>query len=349
MAPDLAEEERRAREALAGDVWDYLAGGADDELTLADNLAAWGRVRLRPRVLRDVSRVSTATMVLSSPVDVPILVAPVAFQRLAHAEGEVAMARAAARAGTLMVVSTRSSMALEEVAAAAGGRWWFQVYVLADRGWTDELVARAVAAGGCQALVLTGDTPVLGNRRRDALNQFRLPPGVAMANLASGPEGPEATTPEALQSRAVTFDDIERLASSSGLPVVVKGVLRGDDAVSCLEAGAAAIVVSNHGGRQLDGAVATARALPEVVHAVAGRAEVYVDGGIRQGRDVLAAVALGARAVLVGRPPVWGLANGGAPGAERVLKVLATELVLAMALAGAADLAALTPDLVAPA
>jgi 4-hydroxymandelate oxidase len=332
-------------------VYDYLAGGAEDERTLEDNLAAWARLRLRPRILCDVTQVSVATTVLGTPVRWPVLVAPVAFHRVAHPDGEVAMAQGAAAAGSIMVVSTRASTTLEDIAAAAPElALWFQVYVLRDREWTADLVARAAAAG-YRALVLTGDTPFVGRRWRDAANGFVLPTGVGMANLPAG-AGLAVADPDdypgALQSPAVTFDDIGWLASISRLPVVVKGVLRGDDALRCIDAGASALIVSNHGGRQLDGAVAGADALPEVVDAVGDRVELYVDGGIRRGTDVLKALALGARAVLVGRPLLWGLATAGAAGAQGVLELLGSELAQVMALAGARGVDDITADLVVP-
>ncbi len=351
MGAPLEALEAQARGILPGVVYDYLAGGADEERTLADNVAAWARLRLRPRILRDVTEVSVATTVLGTPVRSPVLVAPVAFHRVAHPEGEVGTARAAAAAGSVMVVSTRASTTLEDIAAAAPELpRWFQVYVLRDREWTAELVARAAAAG-YRALVLTGDTPFVGHRQRDADNGFVLPPGVGMANLPAG-AGVAVADPDnypgAHQSPAVTFDDIGWLASITHLPVVVKGVLRGDDALRCVDAGASALIVSNHGGRQLDGAVAGADALPEVVSAVADRVELYVDGGIRRGTDVLKALALGARAVLVGRPLLWGLATAGAAGAQGVLDQLGSELAQAMALAGTCGVDDLTPDLVVP-
>jgi 4-hydroxymandelate oxidase len=343
--------EDQARSVLPSAVYDYLAGGAEDEHTLEDNVAAWARLRLRPRILSDVSEVVVATTVLGTPVRFPVMVAPVAFHRLAHPEGELATAQGTKAAGTIMVVSTRASTTLEDIAAAAPELpLWFQVYVLRDREWTADLVARAAAAG-YRALVLTGDTPIVGHRRRDAANGFVLPPGVGMANLPAG-AGLTVADPDdypgAHQSPAVTFDDIGWLSSISRLPVVVKGVLRGDDALRCLDAGASALVVSNHGGRQLDGAVAGADALPEVLSAVGGRAEVYVDGGIRRGTDILKALALGARAVLVGRPVLWGLATSGAAGAQGVLERLGDELAHVMALAGARDVDDVTPDLVVP-
>ncbi len=289
----------------------------------------------------------------------PVLVAPTAFHELADPGGESATARAASACGTVMVVSTFATQTLETVAAAApGASRWFQLYVHKDRGWTRELVDRAVAAG-YRAIVLTVDFPVLGFRRRDERNRFALPPNVVLAHSPEASprhaDGEPAGSALAAHARnavdpAVTFDDIGWLREVSGLPVVAKGVLRGDDAAACVAAGAAAVSVSNHGGRQLDGAVATADALPEVVDAVAAagaQAEVYVDGGIRSGVDVLRALALGARAVMVGRPVVYGLALDGEAGVRDVLETLADELVRAMALCGAPDLAALDRDLLA--
>jgi 4-hydroxymandelate oxidase len=339
--------EASARQRLGPEVYDFLAGGAGEELTLEDNLAAWSRLRLRPRVLRDVSAPDTATTVLGTSLALPVLVAPVGFQQLAHADAECATARAAAGAGSLMVISTRASRRLEDIAASAPhAPRWFQVYVLRDRGWTAELVERAVASG-CAALMLTGDTPYVGRKRRDEANAFQLPAGVGMANLGSMVPGAADLDREtaAAQDPGVTFSDIAWLRDLGRVPVIVKGVLRADDALACLDAGAAAVAVSNHGGRQLDGALATADALPEIVAAVAGRGEVYVDGGIRRGSDVLKALALGARAVMVGRPVLWGLATGGAQGVTRVLADLRRELLEALALCGVSELGDLSPDL----
>jgi 4-hydroxymandelate oxidase len=344
--------EAAARERLEPGVYDYIAGGAESELTIAGNLAAWSRLRLRPRVLRDVSAVSTATSVLGTGVPTPILVAPMAYHRMVHPDGEAACAAGAAAAGALYVLSTQSTMSVEEVAAAApAGRRWFQVYVVRDRGWTADLAARA-AASGYEALVLTVDVPLLGNRLRDLRNQFRLPSGLAPANAPPAGAARQRELAADVLAQAGQFDPsltpdtIGWLADRSGLPVLVKGVLRGDDAAACLDAGAVGVVVSNHGGRQLDTAVATADALAEVVAAVGDRGEVYVDGGIRRGTDIVKALALGARAVLVGRPVLWGLATGGAAGVEQVLSGLRGELELAMALCGATTVGDLTPDLV---
>jgi 4-hydroxymandelate oxidase len=349
---DVSALEARARRVLDPVAYDYFAAGADDGATLRDNEEAWRRMRLLPRVLRDVSQVGTGSSLLGTAMSAPILVAPMAVQRLAHDDGEAAMARAAAATGTIMVVSTMSTVTLEDVAAAApDAPRWFQVYVHRDRGITTDVVGRAVAAG-FEALVLTVDLPVVGRRRKDEINRFDLPAGMTVANLevslgAAHGSG-LAEYSDAAFDRSLTFDDIGWLADLSGLPVVVKGVLRADDAVACVDAGAAAVIVSNHGGRQLDGAVASADALAPVVDALAGRAPALVDGGIRGGYDVLRALALGAAAVLVGRPLLWGLAVGGEDGAAEVMRELVSELERAMALCGATGLADLDRSLLAP-
>ncbi|MCY1083327.1 alpha-hydroxy acid oxidase [Archangium lansingense] len=334
--------EALARERLPSAVFDYIAGGSGDEATLADNTAAWARLRLRPRVLRDVSSVDTSTELLGAPLSSPILVAPTAFHSLVHPDAELATARGTREAGSLLVLSSRSSRRLEDVASAAGP-WWFQVYVFRDRGLTRALVQRAAAAGA-RALVLTGDTPYVGRKRRNRGDSaLPLSDEDFLANL-------EGLTHRALAEQApdVTFQDIARLHEDSGLPVLVKGVLRADDARECLLHGAAGLIVSNHGGRQLDGALATADALPEVVEATQGRVPVLVDGGVRSGRDVLRALALGARAVLLGRPVLWGLATGGADGVRQVLDALREDTAHVLALAGLSSLSAVGADALAP-
>jgi 4-hydroxymandelate oxidase len=343
---DLEALEHEARQRLDASAYDYYAAGAGDETTLAANLAAWKLLGLRPRVLRDVSSVSIETTVLGTAVAAPILVAPMALQRLLHPEGELELRRAGEAAKTIVAVSTRSSTPIAAVGEASDAPWWFQVYVLRDRGLTEELVHRA-REGGASALLLTGDTPILGWKRRPVA--LEVPDEWVMPGLST-PDGMPVRdqSPGNLQDPSLTFADIGRMAELSGLPVVVKGVLRADDAARCVEAGAAGVVVSNHGGRQLDGAVATAEALPEVVEAVGSACEVYVDGGIRRGTDVLRALALGARAVFVGRPVAWGLTTDGAAGAERVLAGLTLELAEALALVGAAGPHDVGPDLVRP-
>jgi 4-hydroxymandelate oxidase len=333
--------EAAARAVLPKEAFDYFAGGAFDERSLAANLEDWARLRLRPHVLRDVSSVDTSTTLLGEPVAHPVLVAPTAFHRMAHPDGEPASARGAAAAGARFVLSTRSTTPVEQVAEALdGGPFWYQVYVLQDRGLTVELVERAKAAGA-SALVLTVDVARLGRRLRDLVNDFVIPAHLGTIESLDRPDGGGDQDP------SLTFDDLGWLRDSTGLPVVAKGVLRGDDARRCVDAGASAVVVSNHGGRQLDTAITGAAALPEVVAAVGGDAEVYVDGGIRRGTDVVKALALGARAVLVGRPILWALATGGADGVTEVLAELVDELELAMALCGCPTLGDVTGDLLA--
>lgn len=338
---DVAAREEAARAALPPEVFDYYAGGSFDELSLAANLADWASLRLRPRVLRDVRAVDPGTTILGEPVPHPILVAPTAFHRLAHPEAEVATATGAAAAGARFILSTRSTTPVEEVAAAiAGTPFWYQVYVLQDRDLTADLVRRAAAAGAT-ALVLTADVARLGRRLRDVRNGFVLPAHLGTVESLDRP------TNLGDQDAGLTFADIGWLRDATGLPVVVKGVLRGDDARRCVDEGASGIVVSNHGGRQLDGAISGAAALVDVVRAVRDEVEVYVDGGVRRGTDVVKALALGARAVLVGRPVLWGLATGGAAGVTEVLRELVAELDLAMALCGCRTLDDVTADLLA--
>jgi len=333
MDPLLDAHRLRAAEALRPEVHAYYATGAGQGTTAEEASAAWEELRLRPRVLRDVSSVDTSTELLGTRLATPVLVAPSALHGLAHEAGEAETARGAAAAGSLLVVSTRASRRLEDVPA---GPWWFQAYVMKDRGLTRGLVQRAAAAGAT-AVVLTGDTPYLGRR-----------PGAGRRALATDPlvnlVGASAADLE--QDPSTGLEAIEELAAASGLPVLVKGVLRGDDAVRCLDAGAAGVVVSNHGGRQLDRAVPTARALPDVVDAVDGRAPVLVDGGLTCGLDVLCALALGADAVLLGRPVLWALAAGGAAGVQECLEAVTGELAHVMGLAGARSLAEIDRSLV---
>ena len=318
----------------------YFSGGSGDELTLADNVAAWRGHRLVPRQLTSAAPVSTAAEVLGAPVSVPIIVAPVAYQRLLDPEGEVAMARASAAAGTIMCLSTLATSTPTEVAAASpGARRWFQLYPFADAGVTRALMAEAVAAG-FEAVVVTVDLPPGGNREAERRTGFSIPGEVDIPSVAAALGGSRTVTVEetfALMNQALTWDDLGGIAADAGVPLIVKGLLSAEDAVLAVEHGAAGVVVSNHGGRQLDRAVATALALPAIVEAIGGRAAVLVDGGIRRGVDVAIAMALGADAVLVGRPAAWGLAAGGAEGAEWVLRTLTAELELAFRLLGVAS------------
>lgn len=337
---NVADAERVAAERLDPGVLGYFAGGAGDEVTLADNRAAWRRWRLRPRALTGVSEVSTTTTVLGAPVSSPILVAPVAYQRLVDPEGEVAMARAAAAAGTVMCLSTlATARPAEVVASAPPGRRWFQLYCFRDEAVTRALMEEAVESG-FEAIVVTVDAPRGGNRERDRRTGFAIPEGLGVPSVRAALGGDREVTIEetfALMEPALGWPDLERLAAECDLPVLVKGLLTAEDAAIAVERGAAGVVVSNHGGRQLDCALATADALPEIVEAVEGRAAVLVDGGIRRGTDVAVALALGADAVLVGRPPLWGLAAGGEDGARRVLEMLRDELELTLTLCGCAS------------
>lgn len=343
---NLAEFEEAARLRLTRNAYEYYAGGADDEVTLRANREAYRRFHLRPRVLVDVSRVDASLELLGTRLSLPVLLAPTAFQRLAHPEGELASARAARAEGTLLVASTLSTTGVEEIAGAAPGPLWFQLYVYRDRAISLELVERAKAAG-CTALCLTVTFPVQGNRERDTRNRFHLPTGLEMANFgglaqASFPEtagsGLEAFV-AAQFDPSLTWEAVEWLASVSGLPVLVKGVMTREDAALAIAHGAAGVIVSNHGGRQLDTVEPTVLALPEVVDAVEGRVPVLVDGGIRRGTDVVKALALGARAVLVGRPYLWGLAVDGEAGVRRVIALLRGEIERALALTGRPTLA----------
>jgi 4-hydroxymandelate oxidase len=338
---NVADYARAARGTVPKDVLDYFEGGALDEITLRENTAGWERLKPYYRVLAGVGQRDVTTTVLGQPISMPVVVAPTAFHKLACEAGEIAAARAAKTAGTLFILSSLSNTAMEAVFAEAASPRWFQLYIYKDRAITRDLVQRAEAAGA-EAIVLTVDAPGLGTRERDARNRFRLPDGLAVENLAPLGKG---QMPEVSGSGLAAyvrenfkadlgFDDLDWLCGSTRLPVVVKGVCRGDDARRAAEHGAEAVVVSNHGGRQLDTAPATCEVLPHVVDAAGDLCEIYVDGGIRRGSDVLKAIALGARAVLVGRPILWGLCVDGEKGATEVLSILRRELDEAMLLCG---------------
>ncbi len=334
---NVADAEREGLEKLEQGPRDYFAGGAGDEVTLRENVTAWGHWRLRPRVLNDVRGVSTEAEVLGKPVEAPVLVAPVAYQRMAHPEGERGMAVGAAAAGAVMCLSTLSTTRPAEVATAApDGRRWFQLYAFKDAGVTRALMEEAIDAG-FEAVVVTADAPPGGNRERDRRNRFTLPRELGTPSLSAAVGGERSLSIEdtfALMNYALTWEDVENLASECSVPVLVKGILTAEDAELALAHGAAGVVVSNHGGRQLDRSLATADALPEIAEALAGRAALLVDGGIRRGVDVATALALGADAILVGRPALWGLAAAGADGVARVLELLRDELELTLALCG---------------
>ncbi len=344
---------RAACKLLTKNAFDYYDSGARDEHTLRENRAAYQRIGLRPRVLVDVSVRDASLQLFGQTIKAPILVAPTAFHKMAAPEGEAATARAAKAAQTIMVLSSLSNTAVEEV-CAQGAAVWFQLYVYKDREATRALVQRAEAAGA-KALVVTVDAPRLGFRERDVRNRFHLPEGLSVENLLPVGYGEVAEQQaesglaayfKALIDPSLSWKDIAWLRSITKLPLVIKGLMRDDDARKAVDAGVDAVVVSNHGGRQVDGALATIEALPEVAKAVNGRIPVIVDGGIRRGSDVLKALALGATAVLVGRPILWGLAVEQEAGALAILRMLQDELDLAMTLCGCPDLASITPDLV---
>jgi 4-hydroxymandelate oxidase len=345
----MEELRQAATDRLPRPVSEYFNQGSVEGITASEAVTAWDRVRFRPRVLRDVSAVSVATTVLGQQLATPVCIAPTTLHRAAHADGEVATARGAAAAGSLMAVSTNAGVTFEQI-GATGAAWWLQCYVLRDRGLTKAIAQRARAAGA-SAVVLTADTPVVGRKQNAGPSVWDVVPAdYLLANID------QSDLPDWALDKAddLTPDTIGWLSEVCGLPVVVKGVLRADDARVVTSAGAAAVQVSNHGGRQLDQSVATADALPEIAAAVAGSgAEVYVDGGIRRGEHVLAAMALGARAVFVGRPVLWALAaggesgQGGCAGVGELLGDLTAELRHAMTLAGVRTASEITSDLVA--
>lgn len=350
---------------LAPSHFDYYRGGAADELTLKRNCQAFAEISIWPRMLVDISKRDMSLSLAGHKIDMPIVIAPTAFQALAHSRGELATAAAAERLNTIMTLSTLSNHNIEEV-AKAGNHLWYQLYVYKDRAITKDLVARA-EANNYKALVVTVDSPVLGRRERDIRNQFTLPPGLRAANLekfalgninknnnSSNQDSDLASYIASLYDTSLTWKDLEWIISLTKLPVFVKGVLRGDDAIKAVAAGAKGIIVSNHGGRQLDTTIATIEALPGIIAALEKgnssnnhrEVEVLLDGGIRRGTDILKALAMGAKAVMIGRPVLWGLALSGQSGVEAVLNLLKSEFDLAMALSGCGNLAAITSDLI---
>jgi 4-hydroxymandelate oxidase len=344
-----------AREMLPGDVWDFVEGGAEEERALAANEAAFSTITVRQRAMTDVSRCDTATTLLGRALAAPIGIAPTAYQRLVHPDGEVATARGAA--GALVVVSVFASCSLEEIAAAATGPLWLQMYWLHRRDVMAGLIAHAERAG-FDAIVLTVDVPRLGRRWRDMRNGFAVPADIRAVNVdaallesahhADAGVSGIATHASLTHDPSLTWADLAWLRERTALPIVLKGILTGADGALAVAHGADAVIVSNHGGRQLDGAPASLTALPEVVASVAGRVPVLLDGGVRRGQDVFVARALGADAVLLGRPPLWGLAVGGAEGVADVLRTVRVELEHTMALAGRPTLADVDRAAVAP-
>jgi 4-hydroxymandelate oxidase len=341
---DLFDYARLAPAHMSTIASEYINGGAADELSMKWNRESYDRIRLRPRILVDVSNLDTRVTLFGRELPFPILLAPTAYHKLAHPEGEVATAKGAGAAGATFVVSTSATTSLEEIAQVAKRPLWFQLYVQPDRDFTRSLIQRAEASG-CQALVVTVDSPVLGPRYRETRSKFTLPPGVERANLkglktATGGHRPtEMNIYSALLDPKLTWKEIEWLRSVTKLPMLLKGILTAEDAARGADLGASAIIVSNHGGRNLDTLPATIDALPEVAGRINGRVPVLVDGGIRRGTDVLKAIALGASAVLIGRPYLHGLAVGGAEGVTRVINILRREFEMAMALTGRTSLA----------
>lgn len=332
---NLSEFEAPARENMAPFAFDYYMGGASDEVTLRANIEAFGRLALRPRVFVDVSSVDPATTMLGAPVSIPVAFAPTALHKLAHPDGEVASALACNEAGALMCLSTLSSVSIEDVAEVSTGPRWFQLYVHKERAVAIDLVQRAVASG-YSAVVVTADLPVPGYREREYRHDLTIPDDARPMNF-----GNTATEHEfndylvGLHDQSLTWDDLGWMRDAAGdVPLVLKGILTAEDAILAVEHGVQGIMVSNHGGRQLDRSPATIDVLEEIVQAVGGRAEVYLDGGVRRGADVLVALGLGARAVFIGRPLLYALATAGEAGVARALELIRAEIENSMALLG---------------
>lgn len=373
----VADFAKAARALIDPVAYDYYMSGSDGETLKSRNRAAWDAIEIRHRVLMDVGAVNMSTELLGLKLPFPAMIAPMAYQKLAHGEGEIATARAAAATGAPLIASTMSNVTLEDIAAATTAPKWFQLYCHRDKNITKDLIKRAEKAGYA-AIVVTVDAPVLGRRLADERNAFELPQGITRANLTRYENDEERRTskvnesrprPDALELRplkfstaevshlsqlftnrqdaALTWKDIDWFKSLTSLPILLKGVVRGDDAKRAVDAGCAGVIVSNHGGRQLDASIASAKALPEVVRAVDNSIPVLVDGGIEWGADILRALALGAKAVLIGRPVLWGLAVGGEEGVRRVLELYGEDFARAMQLAGCPAIADITPDLLA--
>jgi len=341
MAPDkveapavlsLPEFEEHAQRCLSPMAYAYIASGAADEITLRWNRDAYDSIRLRPRVLRDVANVDTTVTLFGQTLAFPILLAPTAYHRVIHPEGEIETAKGAGAAGATWVVSTATTTPLEDIARVATAPLWFQLYVQPDKSITKDLVQRAEAVG-CQALCLTVDTPVQGVRNRQTRTRFALPPGVTVPYMTQIDAEGRAVM-DNRRGMVTTWKDVEWLRSFAKVPVLLKGILDADDAELSVSAGASGIIVSNHGARNLDTAPATIDVLPEISERVQGRVPVLVDGGVRRGTDVVKAVALGATAVMIGRPYCYGLAVGGAAGVQRVVEILRNELEMTMQLMG---------------
>ena len=352
---NLPEYEEAAQKRLSKMAFDYVAEGAGDEVTLRRNRECLSAIRLKPTVLVDVSRLETQVDLFGQKMDFPILLAPVAFHKLMNPEGEIATAHGAAAASTTLVVSTVATTSIEDIAKSSQGSLWFQLYVQRDRGFTRELVQRAEAAG-CRALCITVDSPVPGTRNREVRDEFQLPPGMILENLknmksaatrqTNGPGADQQKVFSLLMDPKLTWEGIDSIRAYSKVPVLLKGILNPDDALRAVEHHVDGIIVSNHGGRQLDTVPATIEALPRVAEAVAGRVPVLMDGGIRRGTDVIKALALGARAVLIGRPYLWALAVNGSAGVEQVIRILRSEFLTSMALCGTPKLDSITRNVI---
>lgn len=344
------EFEALARERIEPSAWDYIAGGAEDEITLRENRAAFERTFLRPRYLVDASQRDLSTTVLGTKIPFPLMLAPTGYQVLSHPEGECETARGAGAVGIPMILSTVSTRAMEDVAEAATGPLWYQLYMMQDTGINEWLVRRAERIG-MRAIVFTVDAAMTGNRERDRRNQLSFAQ-VHVGNLITRtPDAPDVIINATHYNdipwkQDLSWRDVEWLRQKTKLPIVIKGLLTAEDARLAAEYGAAGIVVSNHGGRQLDGAPATLDVLPEIANAVGERLEIYLDGGVRRGADILKAVALGARAVCIGRPYIWGLAADGARGVRRVIEILRYEFDMAMALTGKRNVSELDDSLI---
>jgi isopentenyl diphosphate isomerase/L-lactate dehydrogenase-like FMN-dependent dehydrogenase len=352
---NLADFESLARERLSPAAWDYFAGGAEDEYTVADNVAAFRRVKLRPRVLADVAERDLTTTVLGLPIALPVVLAPTSHQSMAHPDAEKATMRGAAAAGTIATLGTGNHYGVEEAAAAAHGHpFWFQMYCYESRAVTERLIRRAEAAGA-RALVVTADATFPPKRERHLRTNFTLPPHVELRNLVGVGLQDQLLRPEhggmpafiaSLRNMLLTWDEIDWMRRVTDLPILLKGVLTAEDATLAAEHGLDGVIVSNHGGRQVDGTLATIEALPEIAEVVGDKIEILLDGGIRRGTDVLKALALGARAVLIGRPYLWGLGVAGENGVRQVLDLLRAEIDCAMAQCGQADVKKITRSLV---
>jgi 4-hydroxymandelate oxidase len=351
---NLADFEALARERLTPLAWDYFAGGAEDEYTVAENCAAFRRIKLRPRVLADVATRDLATEVLGQPISLPVLLAPTSHQRLAHPDAELATARGAAAAGTIAVLGSGNHYSVEEVAAAVNHPFWFQMYCYESRAVTERMIRRAEEAG-CRALVITADATFPPRRERHIRNGFALPPEVELRNLLGvglqdhllrDENGGMPAFIASLRNLLLTWDEIDWIRRITDTPIVLKGVMTAEDAALAVEHGLDGIIVSNHGGRQVDGTLATIQTLPEIAERVGGRIEILLDGGIRRGTDVLKALALGAKGVLIGRPYLWGLAMGGEAGVLQVIELLRAEIDCAMAQCGQADVKRISRSLV---